>query len=68
MNRFAAFELSQVCELLDDRQKPLAERGFRWCIVDKEVRRICSLHRRQELADRRAIALESRRKHTRFSR
>lgn len=62
MNRFAAFELSQVRELLNERQKSMEDRGYRWCIVDKESRRICSLHLRQELADRRALALESKRK------
>jgi len=58
MSRFAAFELSHVRELLDERQKTMVERGYRWCIVDKEVRRICSMHRRQEIADRRALSLE----------
>ena len=58
MSRFAAFEQSHVRELLDERQKTMVERGYRWCIVDKEVRRICSLHRRQEIADRRALSLE----------
>ena len=59
MSRFAAFELSQVQDLLDESQKRLVDRGYRWCIVDKEQRRICSLHIRQELADRRALSLEN---------
>ncbi len=61
MNRFAAFELTHVQNMLDERQKQLAERGYRWCIVDKELRRICSLHVRQDIADRRARSLESNR-------
>lgn len=61
MNRFAAFECSHVWDLLDERQRALVERGFRWCIVDKEFGRVCSMHRRQDIADRRALALERKR-------
>ncbi len=61
MSRFAAFELSHVYDLLDESQKQMAERGYRWCILDKELRRVCSLHLRQDLADRRALSLESTR-------
>jgi hypothetical protein len=61
MSRFAAFEITFVADLLDENQRAMAERGYRWCILDKDLRRICSLHLRQEIADRRALSLESTR-------
>lgn len=60
MNRFAAFECTQVWDLLDEKQRALVERGYLWCIVDKDFQRVCSLHMRQEIADRRALSLENR--------
>jgi hypothetical protein len=61
MNRFAAFECVHVWDLLNENQRALVERGFRWCIVDKEYNRVCSMHQRQDIADRRALTLERER-------